>query len=90
EPATQWLEAEECAVLSAWATRQLKTKTPSPPSIAEAVRWIARQVAPWPAILERPPPRESLIEHETCQWLKLTGRTIFFLQTGFKTLPRIV
>ncbi|MFZ2277419.1 MAG: hypothetical protein WAW39_06460, partial [Prosthecobacter sp.] len=42
EPATQWLEAEECAVLSAWATRQLKTKTPSPPSIAEAVRWIAR------------------------------------------------
>ena len=42
EPATQWLEAEECAVLSAWATRQFKTKTQSPPSIAEAVRWIAR------------------------------------------------
>lgn len=38
EPATQWLEAEECAVLSAWAMRQQKTKTQSPPSIAEAVR----------------------------------------------------
>lgn len=41
-PASQWLAVEECAVLRAWAQRQQKGAVPMVPSIAQAVRWIAR------------------------------------------------
>ena len=40
-PASQWLEPAECEVLSAWATRKAPSSQRTP-SIAEAVRWIAR------------------------------------------------
>ncbi|MCX6857759.1 MAG: IS4 family transposase [Verrucomicrobia bacterium] len=40
-PASEWLEPAECEVLSAWATRKASASQRTP-SIAEAVRWIAR------------------------------------------------
>lgn len=40
-PATQWLEKEQCEVLVVWATRKKPQAGPGP-TIAQAVRWIAR------------------------------------------------
>jgi hypothetical protein len=39
-PASQWLEPTECRVLSCWATKNAAFK--QPPSIKQAVYWIAR------------------------------------------------
>lgn len=39
--ASRWLDPAQCAVLTAWATRGSPTQVP-PPSIAQAVGWIAR------------------------------------------------
>ena len=57
--AGQWLEAEECAVLSAWATRKAMGKN-KPPTIGQVVGWIAR-LGGWPGRNNDPPPGAEFI-----------------------------